>query len=59
MPGRQNVTFLDTQVHSIIGLSFVAAFALLMGLAVWHAAVGNNPIADFIAQSNATQALLH
>ena len=33
-------------------VSLVASFALMMGLIVWHAAFGQNPLANFIAQQN-------
>jgi hypothetical protein len=38
-------------VNSVIALVFVGSFSLGLGLVIWHAAVGNNPIADFLAQT--------
>lgn len=53
----QSISFRDN-INSYIALVFVGSFALAIGLIVWHAAVGNNPIADFIAQNRLLQAAL-
>ena len=52
MPTYGQARFLHENINTFIGLAFVASFALMMGLIVWHAAFGQNPLANFIAQQN-------
>ena len=51
MPTRGQSFSLHQNINAYIGLAFVASFALLMGLTVWHAAFGHNPLADFLSQT--------
>lgn len=59
MPTQGQSKYFDTNINSYIALVFVGSFALGIGLIVWHASTGNNPIADFIAQSTLMQSQLH
>lgn len=59
MPTRGQATYFDQNINSFVALVFVGSFALGIGLIVWHAALGNNPIADFIAQNNILKAAMH
>lgn len=58
MPTKGQANYLTHNINSFIALMFVGSFALGVGLIVWHAASGENPIADFIAQSSLTQQAL-
>jgi len=49
-------TYFSRNINSFIALVFVGSFALGTGLIVWHSAVGDNPIADFLAQTAVVQA---
>jgi hypothetical protein len=51
MPTFGQAQYLRANINSFIGLVFVASFALMMGLLIWHSAFGQNPIANFIAQT--------
>lgn len=55
MPTLGQVQYFRANVNSFIGLFFVASFALMIGLIIWNAAFGHNPLADFIAQAMVTQ----
>ena len=58
MPTSGQAKYIDTNINSFVALVFVACFALGIGLVVWHAAVGNNPIADFLTQAQVSKALV-
>ncbi len=50
--GREN--YLRANINSVVALMCVSTVALGAGLIIWHASSGNNPIADFLAESAAT-----
>ena len=53
MPTFGQARYLNENINTFIGLTFVAVFALAMGLAIWHAATDKNPVADFLSQQHA------
>lgn len=57
MLNRIQTYYFSTNINSFVALVFVGSFALGVGLVVWHAAIGNNPIADFLAQASVTNSL--
>jgi len=44
-------TFLHENVGSYLGLTLVAAVALLFGLMIWQAAFGQNPVANAMSKA--------
>ncbi len=58
MPTTSQAEAFNTNINSYIALLFVGSFALGVGLVVWQAAVGDNPIADFMVKSAALQVLV-
>lgn len=43
-------SILLSQVNFYISITFIGVFAFAAGLLIWHAATGQNPIADAMAQ---------
>jgi hypothetical protein len=44
----REASIVHQNINSLIALVFVGSFAAGIGLIIWHACVGSNPIADFI-----------
>jgi|GEM_PF-2684921 len=51
-------TYIHQNINSFLALTFVGSFALCVGLIVWQAALGTNPIADFIVQTEVLRAAI-
>ena len=51
LPTKGQAHYINQNINSFIALVFVGTFTLGIGLVVWHASTGHNPIADFIAQT--------
>jgi hypothetical protein len=58
MPTQGQAAYLNRNINSFVALVFVGTLALAVALIVWHASVGDNPIADFLSQNSALQAAL-
>ena len=56
MPTQGEAFSVHQNINSFIALVFVSSFALGIGLIIWQAGVGNNPIADFLANTRALEA---
>ena len=46
-------SFLHQTINSYIALLFVAVFALMVGLMIWNASFGYNPLARALTQESA------
>ncbi|HVY72501.1 MAG TPA: hypothetical protein VG984_00390 [Candidatus Paceibacterota bacterium] len=48
---QRNVSIFRSWINPAISLLFVGSFALGAGLLIWHAAFGENPIANAMAKT--------
>ncbi|MDO8518417.1 MAG: hypothetical protein Q7S26_03970 [bacterium] len=55
MPTFGQAQWLQTNINGVLSLMLVASFTFGIGLLVWHAASGQNPIATFLAQTALAQ----
>jgi hypothetical protein len=46
--------FLKENINSFIAFAFIGAYALGVGLVLWHAVLGTNPIATALAREAQT-----
>lgn len=51
MMTRGQAIYLSQHVNSAVGLCFIGSFSLIMGLLIWHAAFGENPVAEALSQT--------
>lgn len=51
MPTLGQAQWLHANINGALSFICVASFTLGIGLLVWHAASGQNPIANFLAQT--------
>ncbi|MDQ5955651.1 MAG: hypothetical protein QG621_655 [Patescibacteria group bacterium] len=54
----RQVSIVHQNINSLVALVFVASFAGGVALIIWHACIGNNPIADFLVQTSITRQAL-
>lgn len=56
MPTSGQAGFIRANVNSYISFAFICVYCLGVGLILWYAAFGHNPIADMLVQeAHATQ----
>lgn len=44
-------TYLNQNIGTVVGSLLIASVALAFGLIIWHAAFGQNPVADALSKA--------
>ena len=51
-------SIIHQNINAVISSVFVVSFTVGIGLIVWHASTGKNPIADFLVETSVTRQML-
>ena len=57
MPARGQATFFRENVNSYVAFMFIGVYSLGVGLILWYAAFGHNPVADLMVQQMRADAM--